>query len=77
MWLLHPKLCIMADRKDKRGSSDRSKVSASEEHELRYVAQKIGVSIDEVRNAIQQVGNDRKKVEDYLQSHRGGERGRG
>jgi hypothetical protein len=65
----------MPDKKSKRGgSTDRSRVSANEDHELRYMAQKAGVSTDEVRNAIQQVGNDRRKVEEYLQSHKG-ERG--
>lgn len=61
----------MPDRRNKRGDSDRKKVS-NEDHELRYMAQKVGVSMDEVRNAIQQVGNDRRKVEEYLQSHKGG-----
>jgi hypothetical protein len=66
----------MPDKKDKRkGSSDRSKESANEDHELRYLSQKTGASIDEVRNAIQQVGNDRRRVEEYIESHKG-DRGR-
>jgi hypothetical protein len=57
---------IMADNKDLRGGRDRSRVSGNEEYELRYMAEKLGVSTDEVKRAIEEVGNDRSKLEQYF-----------
>ncbi|MGZ3846677.1 MAG: DUF3606 domain-containing protein, partial [Flavisolibacter sp.] len=42
------------------------RVSGSEEYELQYMAEKLNVSTEEVRKAIEQVGNNREKVEEYL-----------
>lgn len=60
----------MADDKNKRDGRDRSRVSGSEEYELQYLAEKLNVSIDEVRNAVKKVGNDRERVEEYLRGNR-------
>lgn len=60
----------MADNKDKRDSRDsrdRSKVAGNEDYELQHVAEKMGVTLDEVRRAIEAVGNSREKVEQYLE----------
>lgn len=54
------------DNRNLRDGRDRNRVSGSEEYELKYMAEKMGCSIDEVRNAIKAVGNDRQKVEQYL-----------
>ena len=56
----------MADDKNKQDGRDRSRVSGSEEYELEYMAEKLNVSIEDVRRAIEQVGNSREKVEEYL-----------
>lgn len=56
----------MADDKNLQDGRDRSRVSGSEEYELQYLAEKLNVSTDEVRKAIEQVGNSREKVEEYL-----------
>ncbi|HEU4902241.1 MAG TPA: DUF3606 domain-containing protein [Flavisolibacter sp.] len=56
----------MSDNNQMRGGQDRSRVAGEQEHEVRYLAEKMGVSEDEVRRAIQQVGNDRNKVEEFL-----------
>ena len=60
----------MADDKNKQDGTDRSRVSASDEHELRYVAEKLGVSVERVREAIERVGNDRDKVEEFLRGNK-------
>jgi hypothetical protein len=56
----------MADDKKSRDGRDRSRVAGNEEYELQHVAEKLGVSMEEVRKAVEQVGNDRQKVEAYL-----------
>ena len=56
----------MADDKDLRDGRDRSRVSSSEEYELQYLAEKLNVSTEEVRKAIEQVGNSREKIEEFL-----------
>jgi hypothetical protein len=56
----------MADKKENRDGRDRSRVSSTEEYELRHVAQKFNVSTDDVRKAIEAVGNEREKIEEYL-----------
>ena len=52
----------MADSKKKRGKADRARVSASQPHEVYYVARKDGVSAGTVRAVIKRVGNSRTKV---------------
>ncbi len=61
----------MADDKDLRGRQDRSRVAGDEDYEVQYLANKLGVSEEEVRTAIHAVGNDRKKVEAYLKQEGG------
>ena len=56
----------MADDKKLRDGRDRSRVSGSEDYEVQYMAEKLGVSADEVRKAIEQVGNSRDKIEEHL-----------
>lgn len=56
----------MADDKDLRDGRDRSRVSGSEDYELQHLAEKLNVSTDEVRRAIEQVGNSREKLEEFL-----------
>ncbi|MGN6165959.1 MAG: DUF3606 domain-containing protein [Flavisolibacter sp.] len=58
----------MADDKNIRGGQDRSRVAGNEEYELQHIAQKLGVSTEDVRRAIEQVGNSREKVEEFLRS---------
>ncbi|MFL5773802.1 MAG: DUF3606 domain-containing protein [Flavisolibacter sp.] len=60
----------MADNKDSRDGRDRSRVSASDDYELQYMAEKLNVSTEEVRKAIERVGNDRQKVEEFLKGNR-------
>lgn len=45
---------------------DRGKVAGGQEHEVRYEADKENVSKDAVKDAIEEVGNSRDKVEAKL-----------
>ena len=56
----------MTDNKNGRDGRDRTRVSGSEDYELQYLAEKLNVSNEEIRKAIEQVGNNREKIEEYL-----------
>jgi hypothetical protein len=56
----------MSDNKNIQDGRDRSKVDGNESYELAYLEEKMGVSREEVRKAIEAVGNSREKVEEYL-----------
>ena len=46
---------------------DRARVAGGQDHEVKYEAQKEGVSKSEVKEAVKDVGNSRKAVEKKLQ----------
>lgn len=48
----------MADDKTKRVVADRSKVAAEQNHKVRHLAEKFGLSTDHARALIDQYGND-------------------
>jgi len=55
----------------KRGrAQDRAKVAGGQPHEVRYEAEKTGASKQQVQDAVKEVGNSRKAVEQQI----GGER---
>lgn len=56
----------MSDDKSMKDNRDRSKVSGSEEYEVNYFVQKLGVTRDQVMEAIKKIGNDRQKLEAFL-----------
>jgi uncharacterized protein DUF3606 len=60
----------MADNKKQRGTQDRSRVSAMEAYEVKYLAQKHGVTQTTVKEAVKKVGNSRAKVEAELRRGR-------
>jgi hypothetical protein len=60
----------MADDKNLKDDRDRSRVSGSEEYELQYLAEKLNVSTEEIRKAIEKVGNNRESIENFLRSNR-------
>jgi len=45
---------------------DRARVAGTQDHEVRYEANKSGASKAEVKDAVKSVGNSRKKVEEKL-----------
>jgi len=59
---------IMATTQTPRGrKQDRARVATGQPHEVRYEAEKEGVSKDAIKNAVKQVGHSRKKVEAKLE----------
>lgn len=62
----------MADNKSKRGKSDRNRVSGSENYEIQYFKEKLGVTSQAVTGAIRATGsNDRKVLTEYLKKRHG------
>ena len=56
----------MVDDRTKRGSQDRSKISMSEEHEVRYWTKHLGVTKEELQKAVDKVGNSAAAVRKEL-----------
>jgi len=56
----------MSDDKGKRGPADRSKISLSDEYEVRYWTNALGVDKQELTAAVQAVGNSSERVKQYL-----------
>lgn len=61
----------MPDNKQVRGGQDRERVNVNEPYEVRYLAEKLGVSQDEVKKAVAKVGDRRTDVEAHLRGERG------
>ena len=53
----------MADDKNKQGEGDRSQVAEGEGYELDYLAQKHGLSRADARALVDEIGNDREKLD--------------
>ena len=56
----------MADDKTNRGSQDRNRINVNQEHELRYWSNKFGVTTQQLKKAVQQVGPMADAVERQL-----------
>ena len=56
----------MSDDKTKRGSQDRTRINLDEKYEVAYWTQKLGVSEEELRAAVERVGNSSARVEEEL-----------
>ena len=56
----------MADDKNKRGEPDRSRISLSEDYEVRYWTQELGVTREQLASAIADVGNNPEAVRQKL-----------
>ncbi len=52
----------MTDNKSKRGASDRREVAGEEGYEVNYFARKHGLSRNQAQQLIDQIGNDRAKL---------------
>lgn len=58
----------MATNHTNRGrAQDRARVAGGQDYEVRYEAEKEDVSKGEVKQAIKEVGNSRKKIEADLE----------
>jgi len=53
----------MSDNKNKQGR-DRDLVAGDEEYEVRYFADKHGISIEQAEKLIEQHGNSREKLDE-------------
>jgi hypothetical protein len=53
----------MADDKSNRGGRDRSQVSGSNDYEVRYFAQRHGLTIEQAEQLIARHGNDREELD--------------
>lgn len=57
----------MSDDKTKTGPQDASKISLSEDYEVRYWSEKFGVTREELERAVKQAGNGAEAVQAHLQ----------
>jgi hypothetical protein len=60
----------MSDDKTKSGGQDRTRISLSEDYEVRDWSEKFGVTPDELKAAVKEVGNDAAAVEAHLKGKR-------
>ena len=56
----------MSDDMKNRGPQDRTRISLSEEHEVRYWTQALGVSKEQLAAAVQAVGSSADRVRAHL-----------
>jgi hypothetical protein len=56
----------MSDDTLKKGMQDRTRINTSEDYELRYWSEKFGVSRDQLKAAVNKVGNSVSAVEKEL-----------
>lgn len=60
----------MSDDKTKSGGQDRKRINLTEDYEVRDWSKKFGATEDELREAVQAVGNDAAAVEAHLKGRR-------
>ena len=56
----------MSDDKTNRGAADRNRINIHEEYEVRDSSQRLGVSSEELKKAVQQVGTSADAVRKHL-----------
>jgi hypothetical protein len=52
----------MADDRSDRGAQDRSRISLSEDYEVRYWTHELGVSKEKLTDLVRQHGDSAKKI---------------
>ncbi len=62
----------MTDNKKNTGKPDRDRISLSEDYEVQDWSKKFGVSAEELKKAVKQVGSMAKDVEAYLKKGKSG-----
>lgn len=60
----------MPDDTNNRGGQDRARVSGEEEYEVRYFADKHGISVQQAEDLIRKHGNDRATLDRAAQDLR-------
>ncbi|MNQ00301.1 hypothetical protein D3C85_129480 [compost metagenome] len=61
----------MSDDLNNRGPQDRSRINVNEPHELRYWTKELGVTEDQLRDAVNAVGVSATAVRAALQGNSG------
>lgn len=56
----------MSDDKKNTGSPDRDRINVNEDYELQYWTMRLGVSAEELRNAVKAVGPTAETVRKHL-----------
>lgn len=56
----------MADDLKNRGAADRSRINIHEPHEVRYWAEALGISAEQLKAAVAEVGVMSKDVREHL-----------
>lgn len=59
----------MTDSTQNPGEPDRSRISLSQDHEVRYWLEELGVSEAELRTAVAQAGSSAEDVRHFLSRH--------
>ena len=62
----------MSDDLSNRGGCDRQRIDVNQDYELRDWSEKFGVSKEQLKEAVQAVGNEATKVEHHLRSRETG-----
>ena len=57
---------VLADAPTIRGPHDRGRINTDQEHEVRYWTKELGVSEEQLRQAVQRVGSSADKVREHL-----------
>ena len=65
----------MPDNPNIRGDGDRQRINVDQEHEVRYWSQKLGVTAEELRTAVRDVGPMAAAVEQRLRARTGSRTG--
>lgn len=60
----------MSDDKTKQDGRDDSRIDSNNSSEVSYAAEQFGVSSQQVRDAIEAVGNSRDSVKEYLSKNK-------
>jgi hypothetical protein len=60
----------MPDDLKQRGGQERKRIDVNQDHELRDWAEKFGVSKEQLKEAVQAVGDRADKVADHLKTQR-------
>ena len=56
----------MADDPKKRGPQDRSRINLSEDYEVRYWSETLGVTPEQLQELVNEVGNSAERVRERL-----------
>jgi hypothetical protein len=57
------------DDLNKRGPQDRSRISLSEDWEVKWWTESLGISVLQLKEAVKAVGNSVEKVREYIKKN--------